>query len=97
MKAETITELEQQLAIITLELGRTRSELRALQQRQGRTARSTKLLYISSLTAIGLLVGVAFSSRKLGAEWRAAISNSYTTAGTSPYPGRGWSHHRRNF
>jgi hypothetical protein len=63
MKAETITELEQQLAIITLELGRTRSELRALQQRQGRTARSTKLLYISSLTAIGLLVGVAFSSR----------------------------------
>ena len=63
MKAKTITELEQQLAIITLELGRTRSELRALQQRQGRTARSTKLLYLSSLTAIGLLVGVAFSSR----------------------------------
>jgi len=62
MKAETITKLEQQLAIITLELGRTRSELRALQQRHGRTARSTKLLYISSLTAIGLLVVVAFSS-----------------------------------
>ena len=63
MKAKTITELEQQLAIITLELGRTRSELRALQQRQGRTARSTTLLYLSSLTVIGLLVGVAFSSR----------------------------------
>jgi len=63
MKAETITELEQQLAIITLELGRTRSELRALQQRQGRTERSTTLLYLSSLTAIGLLVSVAFSSR----------------------------------
>jgi len=63
MKAETITELQQQLAIITLELGRTRSELRALQQRQGRTARSTTVLYLSSLTAISLLVGVAFSSR----------------------------------
>ena len=63
MKAETITELEQQLAIITLELGRTRSELRALQQRQGRTARSKTLLYLSSLTAISLLVSVAFSSR----------------------------------
>jgi hypothetical protein len=63
MKAKTITELEQQLAIITLELGRTRSELRAVQQRQGRTARSTTLLYLSSLTVLGLLVGVAFSSR----------------------------------
>jgi len=63
MKAETITELEQQLALIMLELGRTRSEFRALQQRQDRTARSTTLLYLSGLTAISLLVGVAFSSR----------------------------------
>jgi hypothetical protein len=63
MKAETITDLEQQLALIMLELGRTRSELRALQQRQGRTSRSTTLLYLSGLTAISLLVGVAFSSR----------------------------------
>ncbi|HEY3025660.1 MAG TPA: hypothetical protein VGJ55_05885 [Pyrinomonadaceae bacterium] len=61
MKADTVTELEQQLGIITLELGRTRSELRALQQRQRRTARSTTLLYLSSLVVIVLLAGVALS------------------------------------
>ncbi len=61
MKAETITNLEQQLSIINLELGRTRSELRALQQRQRRTARSTTLFHLSGFLVIVLLATVALA------------------------------------
>src|SRR5260370_25175945 len=61
MKAETITDLEQQLSIINIELGRTRSELRALQQRQRRTARSTTLFHLSGFLVIVLLATVALA------------------------------------
>lgn len=61
MKAETVTELEHNYR--SLELGRTRSELRALQQRQRRTARSTALFHHSALAVIVLLVSIALSPK----------------------------------
>jgi len=63
MKAETMTELAQQLSTLSLELGRTRSELRALQQRQRQTTRSTTLIYLGGLVVLVLLVGVVLSPK----------------------------------
>lgn len=63
MKAETSATIEQQLSRITLELVHTQLELRALQQRQRRSRRSTALVNLSGWALLVLFVVVALSPR----------------------------------
>src|SRR5689334_18782573 len=63
MRAETDTELEQQLSIMVRELGRIRSELRDLQRRPRRSTRSTTLFCLCAVVVVVLLVSVALSPR----------------------------------
>ncbi len=52
MKAEIIAELEHKLSIVLLELTQTKSELRALQDRQRRATRLTTLFSLGGLLLV---------------------------------------------
>ena len=75
MQAETNDELQRRLSLVILELAQTRSELRSLKHRQGRSARLTTLLsFGGAFVLVFLLVVVPNGAAQNGVQMPGSVT-----------------------